>query len=557
MVGAVFFIIAATTVISYISYSMNSIDQFSQSVIVAEAENINRGMEKISITQITIDGGEFNMTVANTGSLPVHLTRLWVTDEDMGTDKKANIDVRINPGKEKYNIGQGTGISADSTTNYFLKAVTERGNLATYQVSTDVSTRISLLAPGSSILSETIGITLLITNNSTLPNNIIDLNPTLSSNVTLTQVGTNQSSVEILKQGATAIHTWRYIAPNSAMGISFNGSYTGAPSGSFSVSNTTIYNIDEAQSATSSQWSAKATKVGILISGVPSPIDSTGDDGLSRWGVGIINPLNRDVEIYAVAINTISAEVFTQDVLAENMIEPTSGWDKLSKGSHSVVFWNMAGNSPIVIPSESVGQFRVTINVQGASFDYLETPVMIQALTSEGKMSITYNISLKTSYPTINVFYTTDPSDPVGASDENWGYKIEGIESGSWHIFNATVQNSSSNDKLDPPSAAVAMTILIPADFTYNVQCDPCTYNSDWNLDDPLINPDGSTFLRATTKKSPAVLSNSTFQFNATAPIVSSDSLYVFQTTTYYPKWIHPLISASLSEAGVEVIPSP
>ena len=42
VVGAVFFIIAATTVISYISYSMNSIDQFSQSIIVAEAENINR-----------------------------------------------------------------------------------------------------------------------------------------------------------------------------------------------------------------------------------------------------------------------------------------------------------------------------------------------------------------------------------------------------------------------------------------------------------------------------------------------------------------------------------
>ncbi len=71
VVGAVFFVIAATTVISYISYSMNTIDQFAESVIVKEAENINRGLEDSTISRVTIDGGKFNMTVVNTGSLPV------------------------------------------------------------------------------------------------------------------------------------------------------------------------------------------------------------------------------------------------------------------------------------------------------------------------------------------------------------------------------------------------------------------------------------------------------------------------------------------------------
>ena len=56
VVGAVFFVIAATTVISYISYSMNTIDQFAESVIVKEAENINRGFEHITISKISIDG---------------------------------------------------------------------------------------------------------------------------------------------------------------------------------------------------------------------------------------------------------------------------------------------------------------------------------------------------------------------------------------------------------------------------------------------------------------------------------------------------------------------
>ena len=193
VVGAVFFVIAATTVISYISYSMNSIDQFSQSVIVAETENINRSKESITISQISIVGGEFNMTVVNTGSLPVHLTRLWVTDEDSAvSDKKLNLDVRINPGNEEYNIGQGTGVSADSSISYSLKVVTERGNVAKFRISPDVSTNVRLLVPGSSINDETFGVTLLILNNSTSPNNIVNLEPILTSNVTLTQIGTNQ-----------------------------------------------------------------------------------------------------------------------------------------------------------------------------------------------------------------------------------------------------------------------------------------------------------------------------------------------------------------------------
>ena len=290
VVGAVFFVIAATTVISYISYSMNSIDQFSQSVIVAETENINRSKESITISQITIVGGEFNMTVVNTGSLPVHLTRLWVTDEDStASDKKADLDIRINPGNKKYNIGQGTGIFADPTTSYTLKAVTSRGNVATFMISPDVSTSVRLLVPGSAINDETFGVTLLILNNSTSPNNIVNLEPILTSNVTLTQIGTNQSNVNSLKTGEMASFTWKYQSPLVAQGISFKGTYVGAPPGAFDIANTTIYDISEAQSATTSQWSEKARKVGILISGIPSPIDSTGTEGLTRFGIGIIN----------------------------------------------------------------------------------------------------------------------------------------------------------------------------------------------------------------------------------------------------------------------------
>ena len=554
VVGAVFFIIAATTVISYISYSMNSIDQFSQSVIVAETENINRSKESITISQISIVGGEFNMTVVNTGSLPVHLTRLWVTDEDTtASDKKINLDIRINPGKEKYNIGQGTGVLADPTVSYTLKAVTSRGNVATFGISPDVSTSVRLLVPGSAINEETFGVTLWILNNSTTPNDIVDLEPILTSNVTLTQIGKNQSNVASLKTGETVSFTWKYQSPLVSQGISFKGTYVGAPSGAFDISNTTIYDITEAQSVTTSQWAEKARKVGILISGIPSPIDSTGSQGLTKFGIGIINPLQRPVFVYAVAINTITAQIFDkiQDITP---IEPLTGWDMVSKTGHSVVYWEAGTGPAVTIEPESVGQFRVIIDVKAGNLDLLEAPIMIEALTSEGKLTIMYNISIKFDYPTLNVYYTTDPTSSA-SPDSNWGYRLAGIQSGIWKIFNATVENSSPTYVLQPNATArIKMTILIPSDFTHETMCN-CPFNSDWTIEDPIVNPDGSVFLAAIANEFLGVNSDITFQFNATAPTVSNDSLYVFQTTTYYPGWDKPQITSALSEAGVEVVP--
>jgi len=552
VVGAVFFVIAATTVISYISYSMNSIDQFSQSVIVAEAENINRGMEKISITQITIDGGEFNMTVVNTGSLPVHLTRLWVTDEDStASDKKADLDVRINPGKEVIKIGIGTGILADSSVSYTLKAVTERGNIATFQISPDVSTDVRLIVPGSVLELEPMTITLLISNNSTSPNNIADLEPMLYSNIPLTQIGSNQSNVQALKTGETASFTWQYTAPSTQI-LSFTGTYVGAPSGTSDTALTSVFKFTNAEAAAQAEWSEKARKVGILISGIPSPInDKSSGGGIAKFGIGIINPLDRPVEIYAIAINSIAANIFRGSDAGQ--IEPTTGWDNAEKDGHSVIYWQNAtvDGAPRIVLAESVSQFRTTFDVTAQGADLLEIPLTIEALSSEGKLSVTYNISLGGDYPTINAYYTKDPLSPA-TPDDNWGYQIMGIKSATSTIFNATIENTSSSTFTG--NAKIALTILLPSDFTYETVCTECV-NTAWTEIVIITNPDESVFIKARSVSSLGANDHITFQFKATAPTVIEKSLYVFTTTTYYPGWDKPIIASSLSEAGVEVIP--
>jgi len=545
IVGAVFFIIAATTVISYISYSMNTIDQFSKSVIVEEAENINRGLEKITIPQITINGGEFNMTVVNTGSLPVHLTRLWVIDEDsVVPDQKLNLDVRINPGNEKYNIGQGTGISADSTKSYTLKVVTERGNLATFQVSTAVSTQIALVTPATIEIDKNFRVTAYITNNSTKPNNIANLVPEMITNVTLTKInGPIPTSIPTLPQGNTAIFTWTYKAPLVEQGILFNASYTGAPSGTFTFSNSSALKTGEAVKAGTSQWAQSASRVGILISGIPNPQDDD-NNVFGKWGVGIINPLDRIVEIYAVGITTPTKKVF--DDFPEGA-EPETGWRFIGSGDQSIVTWE-GGTSPVNILEKDVGQFRVEIEAQ--TIQGGQGLVLIEALTSEGKLSKMYTITVEETFPMMNVFYTSNATDPLN----NWGYLIKDMQSGkNDQVYNATVENASTGSTLTSP---VKLIILIPTDFT---DVKSFGANTGWNTAVILENPDGSKMITVeTTASTFAPLTHLTYQFSADNPVVGEVKLYVFQTTSIYPNWNSGKqleLSSALSEAGVQVNP--
>lgn len=551
VVGAVFFVIATTTVITYVSYSMNSIDNFSQSVIVSESENIDRGREEIEISQATIVGGKFNMTVTNTGSLPVHLTRLWVTNQDGVTyDKKADLDIRINPGNEQYNIGQNTTISADPTASYILKAVTERGNISTFQVSPNVSTQIQLITPAEVQPGEEFRVISLITNNSTQPNNIANLVPTLTNNATLTAInGPFPSNISTLPQGNTAAFTWTYAAPETFGGVGFNASYTNAPSTAFTTSNMTVALSAEAEAASTSQWSQAASRVGILLSGIPNPVEASGAGFLGKWGIGIINPLDRDVEIYSVGILAAVSDIFWLEPIG---VEPTTGWRQAVLGSQDMIVWE-GGDTPIVIPAKDVGQFRVLTEFKVQSTK--ESLVIIQALTSEGKLNVVYTLSADPSHPLINAFYMNPVLiHPTPILPTSWGYLVKSIPSlKDNQIFNATIENAADNTL----NSVVKMLILVPADFTDII--DVTNGTNGWNKATIVENPDHSHVIKVQTSSNS--LSGGvykTYQFSADAPFVNDVKLYVFQTTTLYPTFTGGTkiqTASALTEAGVEVIP--
>jgi len=84
MVGAVFFIIAMTVAISYISFSMDTLDQFVQTVVVKSSVKEDQSNEEFVVKKLTVDNNMFNITLTNVGEIPINVTRLWVENVTSG-----------------------------------------------------------------------------------------------------------------------------------------------------------------------------------------------------------------------------------------------------------------------------------------------------------------------------------------------------------------------------------------------------------------------------------------------------------------------------------------
>ena len=129
VVGAVFAIIALTTTVAYVSYSMNTLSQFGQTVLGKSQQTLNTVNEKFQVTNVNIANNKFNITTVNTGNIPINFTKLWVTNSsatNIDWTRVYNLNAFVGPGATLKNIGQSIPLSALSTNSYNIKLVTSR-----------------------------------------------------------------------------------------------------------------------------------------------------------------------------------------------------------------------------------------------------------------------------------------------------------------------------------------------------------------------------------------------------------------------------------------------
>ncbi|HET6457841.1 MAG TPA: LamG domain-containing protein, partial [Nitrosopumilaceae archaeon] len=201
VVGAVFAIIALGTTVGYITYSMTTLDNYNQSVLAKNQQLTDIASEKFQLSSATFVNNKLNITILDTGNLPINITKIWISNQTTPcTTWSCNINYISNkvasPGLTQTNIGQSMSGSLNINKPYNVKLVTSRGNTIQFNVNSASSApvNIQLLAlPATVSNGFKTELTMTVTNNSTgtLTNIVPSLSATTytGSGTTLCQAG--------------------------------------------------------------------------------------------------------------------------------------------------------------------------------------------------------------------------------------------------------------------------------------------------------------------------------------------------------------------------------
>lgn len=221
VVGAVFFIIIFTTAVSFVTYDMNLLNNFTNAFVTKSQADADANHEDFSITKVTVDKNKFNITVQNSGNIPININRLWVqnkSDITWGTSKY-DINQVIYPGNSLAKIGQSLPLYAKSTQGYDLKLVTTRGNTKEFFVNSASQAPVylqlfALPNSGPNYFNTTLllGVTNNMTNGGTLSNiqaNMVVKNVTGFGKTTLIS-GPTPTIYPLLSNGDVTFFKWDY-----------------------------------------------------------------------------------------------------------------------------------------------------------------------------------------------------------------------------------------------------------------------------------------------------------------------------------------------------------
>lgn len=216
VVGMVFAIIALSTTLVYITYSMNTLDQYDQTVLSKNQGLLNQDQEKPVLISATYSLNKFNITVTNTGNIPINFTKIWIQNTT-ATDKTWYFrlsNTLASPGGVLKNIGQNIPYTFPSSQTYNIKLVTSRGNSLQFFMNSVSSTPLNIqlsTMPPTLPSGFTTQLVMIVTNNSTgVLANVVPSNPIKqgSSTGSCTLGALNSNSYPTLQVGQTAIFSW-------------------------------------------------------------------------------------------------------------------------------------------------------------------------------------------------------------------------------------------------------------------------------------------------------------------------------------------------------------
>ena len=271
VIGMIFLVIVLSSTIGYFTYGVNLIEDLHDQLVTKGIEIQDKTRENFEIVSMGIDGGKFNLTVQNTGELPIKITRLWVNNVTDSSWPLQNFTVNkiITPKQVLYNIGQDISLYALDSQAYSMKLITHRGNSEEILVNSPDQQKLDLrLIALPETVPDQFRTTLLltVTNNMTNQNTLLNIKPIMNAPQITGTAGETLISpmmpneISNLRKGDVASFIWVYeISGSIGDSVKFTTSLENGYPGNSASATVFVNDVLLSQQSTTALTSATVT----------------------------------------------------------------------------------------------------------------------------------------------------------------------------------------------------------------------------------------------------------------------------------------------------------
>ncbi len=217
VIGAVFLIAIVIGALSYITYSLEIMGDFSEALITEESRIKDKQSEAFQITSIDFTtANKLDVVIKNIGQIPLKITTLYI--DEIGVNdvvNKTTINKTISPGSSFDFISESIDIDIDPTKGYNLKLITSRGETQTFYLNSASQEPLDIqLIASPEIIPTRFSTTLMmvVVNNMSSNSPLINLTPIepVCSGICEKLSGPTPATYDTLNRGDVAIFEWSY-----------------------------------------------------------------------------------------------------------------------------------------------------------------------------------------------------------------------------------------------------------------------------------------------------------------------------------------------------------
>jgi hypothetical protein len=181
-VGTVFLIAVVVGALTYVTFSLETMANFSEQLVAEESRQKNIQDEKFDLLNVDIISDKLDATIKNTGDIPLKITTLYLDELGNQNDavQKYTIDQTISPGTSFNFLDESIDIDVDSAKGYSMKFISSRGESQTFYLNSASQEPVDIqLIALPDVIPTGFSTTLMmvVTNNMSNNNALVNLTP--------------------------------------------------------------------------------------------------------------------------------------------------------------------------------------------------------------------------------------------------------------------------------------------------------------------------------------------------------------------------------------------